>query len=97
MTVTDPSMTRFLMSLEDLVHLVLFAYQHARQGDILVQKAPACTVGMLAQALANIFKQTCRIKIIGTRHGEKLYTVTRLARRDGESGRPWPLLSYPGR
>jgi UDP-N-acetylglucosamine 4,6-dehydratase/5-epimerase len=73
LTVTDPNMTRFLMSLEDSVDLVLFAYQKARQGDILVQKAPACTVGVLAEALAHIFKQECRMKIIGTRHGEKLY------------------------
>jgi len=73
LTVTDPNMTRFLMSLEDSVDLVQFAYQHARQGDILVQKAPACTVGVLAEALANIFKRKYRVKIIGTRHGEKLY------------------------
>jgi UDP-N-acetylglucosamine 4,6-dehydratase len=73
LTVTDPNMTRFLMSLEDSVDLVIFAYQHARQGDILVQKAPACTVGVLAEALANIFKKKYRATIIGTRHGEKLY------------------------
>jgi UDP-glucose 4-epimerase len=73
LTVTDPNMTRFLMSLEDSIDLVQFAYQKARQGDILVQKAPACTVGVLAEALAYIFKQECRMKIIGTRHGEKLH------------------------
>jgi UDP-N-acetylglucosamine 4,6-dehydratase len=73
LTVTDPNMTRFLMSLEDSVDLVLFAYQEARQGDILVQKAPACTVRDLAEALRIIFKKNNSIKIIGTRHGEKLY------------------------
>jgi UDP-glucose 4-epimerase len=73
LTVTDSNMTRFLMSLKDSVDLVLFAYQNASQGDIFAQKALACTVGVLAEALANIFKQKCRIKIIGTRHGEKLY------------------------
>jgi UDP-glucose 4-epimerase len=74
LTVTDPNMTRFLMSLEDSVDLVLFAYQHARQGDILVQKAPACTIGVLAEALTSIFKRkSSTIKIIGTRHGEKLH------------------------
>jgi len=73
LTVTDPNMTRFLMSLEDSVDLVLFAYEQAQQGDILVQKAPACTIGVLAEALARIFDKECRVKIIGTRHGEKLY------------------------
>lgn len=73
LTVTDPNMTRFLMSLQDSVDLVLFAYQEARQGDILVQKAPACTIGVLAEALRIIFRKNNPIKIIGTRHGEKLY------------------------
>lgn len=73
LTVTDPNMTRFLMSLEDSVDLVLFAYQQARQGDTLVQKAPACTVRDLAEALRIIFRKSNPIKIIGTRHGEKLY------------------------
>jgi len=74
LTVTDPNMTRFLMSLEESVDLVLFAYQHGRQGDTLVQKAPACTVGVLAEALSCIFgRRECQMKIIGTRHGEKLY------------------------
>lgn len=72
-TVTDPSMTRFLMSLADSVDLVLHAYRHARQGDIFVQKAPASTVGDLAQALREIFNTDTPIRIIGTRHGEKLY------------------------
>jgi UDP-glucose 4-epimerase len=72
-TVTDPAMTRFLMSLEDSVDLVLFAYQKGSQGDIFVQKAPACTVQDLAEALKTIFNAKNEIKIIGTRHGEKLY------------------------
>jgi UDP-glucose 4-epimerase len=73
LTVTDPSMTRFLMSLEDSVDLVLHAFEHARQGDIFVQKAPASTVGDLAQALKELFTSEAAIRIIGTRHGEKLY------------------------
>lgn len=73
LTVTDPSMTRFMMSLEDSVDLVLHAFEHARQGDIFVQKAPASTVGDLAQALKDIFVSDAAIRIIGTRHGEKLY------------------------
>ncbi len=73
LTVTDPHMTRFLMSLEDSVDLVLHAYAHGRQGDIFIQKAPASTVGDLAQALKEIFQRDNPVKIIGTRHGEKLY------------------------
>ncbi|KQQ14141.1 UDP-glucose 4-epimerase [Methylobacterium sp. Leaf123] len=73
LTITDPTMTRFLMSLEDSVDLVLFAYQRGQQGDIFVQKAPACTVRDLAEALRTIFEAKNEIKIIGTRHGEKLY------------------------
>lgn len=72
-TITDPSMTRFLMSLEDSVDLVLYAFEHAKQGDIFVQKAPASTVADLAQALRELFNSDSPIKIIGTRHGEKLY------------------------
>jgi UDP-glucose 4-epimerase len=73
LTVTDPTMTRFLMSLEDSVDLVLHAFQHGRQGDIFVQKAPASTVGDLAQALLDLFRSDTPVRIIGTRHGEKLY------------------------
>jgi UDP-N-acetylglucosamine 4,6-dehydratase len=72
-TVTDPNMTRFLMSLEDSVDLVLHAFEHARQGDIFVQKAPASTVADLAQALKELFGSESKVKVIGTRHGEKLY------------------------
>ena len=72
-TVTDPDMTRFLMSLEDSVDLVLHAFKHAKQGDIFIQKAPASTVGDLAQALREIFRSKKPVKVIGTRHGEKLY------------------------
>lgn len=73
LTVTDPKMTRFLMSLEDSVDLVLHAFEHARQGDIFIQKAPASTVADLAQALKEIFCAKNKIQIIGTRHGEKLF------------------------
>jgi len=73
LTVTDSAMTRFLMSLEDSVDLVLHAYEHAQQGDIFVQKAPASTIGDLAQAMKEIFSKENPIKVIGTRHGEKLY------------------------
>jgi UDP-glucose 4-epimerase len=73
LTVTDPNMTRFLMSLEDSVDLVLYAYAHGKQGDIFVQKAPASTVADLAQALQEIFDHHAGVHVIGTRHGEKLY------------------------
>lgn len=73
LTVTDPQMTRFLMSLEDSVDLVLHAFDNGKQGDIFVQKAPASTVGDLAQALKELLGKDNPIKIIGTRHGEKLY------------------------
>ncbi|WP_085721632.1 polysaccharide biosynthesis protein [Pseudomonas sp. B22(2017)] len=73
LTVTDPNMTRFLMSLEDSVDLVLHAFEHSQQGDIFVQKAPASTVGDLALALQELFVLTTEVKVIGTRHGEKLY------------------------
>ena len=73
LTVTDPAMTRFLMSLEDSVDLVVHAFEHGHQGDIFVQKAPASTVGILAQALKELFNSEVPIKVIGTRHGEKLY------------------------
>ena len=72
-TVTDPNMTRFLMSLEDSVDLVLYAFQHGQQGDIFVQKAPASTVADLALAIKDLFGSIATIKTIGTRHGEKLY------------------------
>ena len=73
LTITDPSMTRFLMSLEDSVDLVLYAFAQGRQGDIFVQKAPASTVEVLAQALKELFQKDNAINIIGTRHGEKCY------------------------
>lgn len=73
LTVTDPTMTRFLMSLEDSVDLVLHAFKHGQQGDIFVQKSPASTVHDLAQALKELFESNTEIKVIGTRHGEKLY------------------------
>lgn len=73
LTLTDPDMTRFLMSLEDSVDLVLHAFEHAKQGDIFVQKAPASTIADLAQALLELFQSNSNLRIIGTRHGEKLY------------------------
>lgn len=73
LTVTDPNMTRFLMNLDEAVDLVLFAFEHGDQGDLFVQKAPASTVEVLAQALIKMFDATSKIKIIGTRHGEKAH------------------------
>ncbi|MDR3052201.1 MAG: polysaccharide biosynthesis protein [Oscillospiraceae bacterium] len=70
-TVTDPNMTRFLMTLDESVELVLYAFEHANPGDIFVQKAPACTIGDLAKALVRLFEADVPINIIGTRHGEK--------------------------
>ena len=72
-TITEPKMTRYIMSLEEAVELVLFAFEHAMQGDIMVQKAPACTIGDLAQAVKELFNADNEIKIIGIRHGEKMY------------------------
>jgi UDP-glucose 4-epimerase len=72
-TITNPEMTRFMMSLENAVDLVLFAFSNSEQGDIFVQKSPASTVGDLAEVLIDIFNSKSKIKIIGTRHGEKLY------------------------
>jgi UDP-N-acetylglucosamine 4,6-dehydratase/5-epimerase len=73
LTVTDPNMTRFLMSLEEAVELVVFAFQNSEVGDIMVQKSPASTIGNLAQAVKELFNVDNEIKIIGTRHGEKRY------------------------
>lgn len=73
MTVTEPSMTRFIMSLEEAVELVIFAFQNADSGDIMVQKVPACTIEVLAQAVAELFDPGHEIKVIGIRHGEKMY------------------------
>lgn len=72
-TITDPNMTRFLMSLDESVKLVLYTYEHAKSGDIFVQKAPATTIHTLAQALLKIFDADNKIKIIGSRHGEKAH------------------------
>ena len=73
LTVTDPNMTRFLMSLDEAVELVVFAFKNGKQGDLMVQKSPASTIKDLAQAIKELFKANNEIKIIGTRHGEKLY------------------------
>jgi UDP-glucose 4-epimerase len=72
-TITDPNMTRFLMNLDEAVELVLFAFEHANQGDLFIQKAPASTIADLAAALKQLFKSDSEIKIIGTRHGEKAH------------------------
>jgi UDP-glucose 4-epimerase len=73
LTVTDPNMTRFMMTLDDAVDLVVYAFQHGNNGDIFIQKAPASTILNLARALVELYKSDIEIKIIGTRHGEKLY------------------------
>ena len=73
LTVTDPNMTRFVMSLEEAVDLVLFAFENGHAGDIFVQKAPACTIGTLAEAVRRLFNAENEIRIIGIRHGEKMY------------------------
>ncbi len=73
LTITEPSMTRFIMSLDEAVDLVLFAFENGISGDVLVQKAPACTIEVLAKALNEIFKAEQEIKVIGIRHGEKMY------------------------
>ncbi|MBR6571692.1 MAG: polysaccharide biosynthesis protein, partial [Clostridia bacterium] len=73
LTVTEPNMTRFIMSLEEAVELVLFAFENARTGDILVKKAPACTIATLVQAVKELFHADNPVRIIGIRHGEKMY------------------------
>ncbi len=72
-TITDPNMTRFMMTLEDAVDLVLYAFKHGKNGDLFVQKAPAATLNVLATALTELYKSSVQIRTIGTRHGEKLY------------------------
>lgn len=73
LTVTEPTMTRFVMSLEEAVELVVYAFENAESGDIMVQKAPACTIGVLARAVKEIFHAEDEVKVIGIRHGEKMY------------------------
>jgi UDP-glucose 4-epimerase len=73
LTVTDPKMTRFMMTIEGAVNLVLYAFAHGRPGDIFVQKAPSATIGTLAEALLTVLHADNEIRVIGTRHGEKLY------------------------
>jgi UDP-glucose 4-epimerase len=72
-TITEPKMTRFIMSLDEAVDLVLFAFEHGTSGDILVQKAPACSIEVLAKAVIELFNSRAEIKVIGIRHGEKMY------------------------
>jgi UDP-glucose 4-epimerase len=73
LTITDPNMTRFMMTLEDAVDLVVYAFQHGNNGDMFVQKSPASTIADLAQALIELYQSTSKVRVIGTRHGEKLY------------------------
>lgn len=73
LTLTDPNMTRFMMTIDDAIDLVLYAFQNGHPGDIFVQKAPAATIGILAEAMLKMFNAKNEIRIIGTRHGEKLY------------------------
>jgi UDP-glucose 4-epimerase len=73
LTVTDPNMTRFMMTIDEAVHLVVYAFEHGSPGDIFVQKAPAATIGTLAEAMLKLFHAKNDIRVIGTRHGEKLY------------------------
>lgn len=75
LTITNPDMTRFMMTLDDAVDLVLFAFEHGNQGDLFIQKAPAATISVLAEAVKELKKATNEIKCIGTRHGEKLFEV----------------------
>ena len=79
-TITDPEMTRFMMTLDDAVELVLYAYEHGENGDMFVQKSPAATIHTLAQALKELYNSSVEIRLIGTRHGEKLFeTLIRIA------------------
>jgi UDP-N-acetylglucosamine 4,6-dehydratase len=73
LTITNPNMTRFMMTLEDAVDLVLFAFENAKQGDLFIQKSPACTIETLAKAMLSLYDSEVGIKLIGTRHGEKLF------------------------
>jgi UDP-N-acetylglucosamine 4,6-dehydratase/5-epimerase len=73
LTVTDPAMTRFMMSLDDALDLVIYAFQHGAPGDLFVQKAPAATIGTLAEAIKRVFEANVPVQVIGTRHGEKLF------------------------
>ena len=75
LTITDPNMTRFMMTLDDAVELVLYAFENGKQGDLFVQKAPAATIEVLAKAIIELKKSDTKIQDIGTRHGEKLYEV----------------------
>jgi len=72
-TITDPKMTRFMMTLDDAVNLVLYAFEHGKNGDLFVQKAPAATLDVLAHTLIELYQSTSKVRVIGTRHGEKLY------------------------
>ncbi len=85
LTITEPTMTRFIMSLEDAVELVLYTFEHGESGDIMVQKAPACTIATLAQAVIELFNPAAKIKVIGLRHGEKMYEALLTKEEAGKS------------
>ena len=89
LTVTDPNMTRFLMSLDEAIDLVVYAFEHGEQGDTFVRKAPASTIGTLARALIEVFDSNSEVRVIGTRHGEKLYE-TLLTREEMAHARDLP-------
>ena len=83
LTITDPNMTRFMMSLDEAIDLVLYAFQNGNNGDLYVHKAPSCTIGMLVKALLEIYNASNKIQVIGTRHGEKLHE-TLISKEDRE-------------
>lgn len=93
-TITDPNMTRFMMTLDDAVDLVIYAFQHGKNGDLFVQKSPAATLDVLAEALKELYQSNAEIKIIGTRHGEKLYETLVTREEMSESRRYGRILSY---
>ena len=98
-TITDPNMTRFMMTLDDAVDLVIYAFQHGHNGDLFVQKAPSCTLTVLAEALLELFKSNVGYKVIGTRHGEKVYEtlVTREEMARSEDMKEYFRIACDGR
>ena len=98
-TITDPEMTRYMMTLDDAVDLVIYAFQHGHNGDLFVQKAPSCTLTVLAEALLELFKSNVGYKVIGTRHGEKVYEtlVTREEMARSEDMKEYFRIACDGR
>jgi UDP-glucose 4-epimerase len=95
LTVTNPEMTRFLMNLDEAVNLVLFAVENGKQGDLIIQKSPACTIEVLAKALKELFHAENKIQIIGTRHGEKLYETLLTKEEKSQSVDMGPYFCVP--